>query len=154
MATYYSEEYKPVADSPARVPYDPALGGRVRLFRATIKFDTPALTSTTAGTALLTTDTIKLFKIPPGWRFVVGFLTTSVSLGSTTAAIGIAGTTGKYRAAATFTATATPTPFGIATIQDDVALAAEEEILLTLAAADAPTTAGSRLVIDMLWAGP
>lgn len=154
MATYYSEEYKPVADSPARVPYDPALGGRVRLFRATIKLDAPALTPGTAGTIINSGDTVKLFTVPPGWRFVRGFLCTSVSGGSTTWAIGIAGTTGKYRAAATFTAVDTPTPFGPAQIMDDVALAAAEEILLTAAAANAPNGAGHRLIVDMEFAGP
>lgn len=154
MATYYSEEYKPVADSPARVPYDPALGGRERLFRAVIKLDAPALTPSTAGTIINSGDTVKLFTVPPGWRFVRGFLTTSVTLGASTVAIGISGTTGKYRAAAVFTAVDTPTSFGPAQIMDDVALAAAEEILLTAAAANFPNTAGHRLIVDMEFAGP
>lgn len=78
-------------------------------------------------------------RIPIGAVVAFGVLLTSVSLGSTTLAIGITGTTGKYRAAATFTATDTPTFFGVATAVG-LALTAAEDIQATLAAATGPAS--------------
>lgn len=75
--------------------------------------------------------------VPPGSRFIGGELLSSVSLGSSTIAIGTAATPAKYRNAATFTAANAPTKFGNASAAGD-ALAAGEEIILTIAAAALP----------------
>src|SRR5574340_1348419 len=61
-----------------------------------------------------TTDTLVFGNLPAGCTFSHGILLGDTSLGTSTLAIGIAGATGKYRAAATFTATDTPTLFGTA----------------------------------------
>lgn len=71
-----------------------------------------------------------------------------------TAAVGVAGTPAKYRAAATFTAVDTPTPFGPAARFADDAPSADEEIILTVSVAALPNTAGAKLVVDLYFAGP
>ena len=97
-------------------------------------------------------DTIVLTKVPAGYTFAFGMINASATFGGTaTIAIGIAGTTGKYRTAATHTTTV-PTLFGLYTAADDVPLAAEETILLTIAAADLPGSGSA--VIDMYFSAP
>lgn len=75
--------------------------------------------------------------IPRGAVVLGGFLNTTVTLGTATVAIGIAGTTGKYRGAATLTTPNTLTWFGEA-VNLGVMLPAEERILLTVGAASLP----------------
>lgn len=101
-----------------------------------------------------TSDTIVIGELPAGATFAYGILTSTVSLGSSTIAVGITGTTGKYRAAATFTATDTPTMFGTtATVgADDPALAANETVFITIAAASLP--ASGTLVVDLVYSYP
>ena len=77
--------------------------------------------------------------IPVGAVPLLGIITTTVSLGSSTIAIGIAGTTGKYRAAAAFTTADTPTLFGNAVVLG-VALTAAKQLLLSVAAAALPAS--------------
>jgi hypothetical protein len=154
MPTYYSREMRAVADNPRNIPGNEALGGRLRLFRATIALDAPDLTSTTAGASITASDPVVLARVPAGYRFSHGRTTTSVSLGTSTIAIGIAGATGKYRAAAVFTATDTPTNFGAAAAIAAGPLAADEEIIMTTAVATLPTTAGGRLIVDLYFVGP
>jgi len=154
MPTFYSNEMRGVADVPRNLVGNEALGGRVRVFRATIPLDAPNLNSTSAGTVITSADPVVLARVPAGYRFAGGELVSSVSLGTSTVAIGIAGTTGKYRAAAVFTAVDTPTNFGTALGFADPPLAAEEEIIMTTATASLPTTAGARLVVDLYFVGP
>ena len=93
-----------------------------------------------------------LFKVPAGSVFAFGMINASATFGGTaTIAIGIAGATGKYRAAATHTATV-PTLFGLYSAADDSALAAEETILLTIAAAALPGSGSA--VVDMYFSAP
>jgi hypothetical protein len=101
-----------------------------------------------------TSDTLVIGNLPAGAVFAFGHLVSSVSLGSSTLAIGIAGTTGKYRAAAVFTAVDTPTPFGVATqvAQSDAGLSADEQVFATIAAASLP--ASGTLVIDLYYSIP
>jgi hypothetical protein len=135
------------------LPSGGVVGGRLRRFRGLV-----TLASQGAGTVALTTPSGGL-TIPPGHTFAYGVLTSSVSLGSTTLAIGIAGSTGKYRAAAVFTSADTPTMFGVTAA---VAAASEttgtvgsspkgagtdETIVLTTAAAALP--ASGSLVVDL-----
>src|SRR5262245_27706517 len=84
-------------------------------------------------------DFIALMDLPPGFMPAFWMITSDTSLGSSTLAIGIAGTTAKYRAAATFTATDTPTPFGKAAAMG-VKLAAKESIIATIGGANLPAS--------------
>lgn len=78
-------------------------------------------------------------KIPKGARILSIAMMTSVTLGSTTIAVGITGTAEKYRAAATFTTTNTWTEIGAASTLG-VELTAEEQLILTTAAAALPSS--------------
>lgn len=106
---------------------------------------------TLTGTAITTADTLNICIQPAGALHQFGIITAGVSLGTSTLAIGISGTTGKYRAAATFTTVDTPTLFGIASIlANQTVLAADERIIGTIAVASLPTT-GQSLVIQMVY---
>lgn len=102
----------------------------------------------------LTTDTLVVGNLPPGATFAFGVLNSTTSLGSSTLAIGITGTTGKYRAAAAFTAADTPTFFGLALQAGaaDPALSAEENVFITIAGATLP--AAGTLVVDLYYSMP
>ncbi|MDS1138582.1 hypothetical protein [Nitratireductor indicus] len=129
-------------------PDGSVVGGRVRRYRALV-----TLASQGTGTVDLG------LRIPPGHVFAYGVLNTDTSLGSSTIAIGISGATGKYKAAGTFTATSTPTLFGV-----NAAVAAtshttsevgssplgdgtNEDVIMTVAAAALPSS--GTLVVDM-----
>lgn len=126
MASTNSPEY---ANSVAVPPVLQAPGkwyGKLRMFEAVI-----TLASQASG------DDISLFVLPQGFRPVFGMLNTTVSLGSATLAIGIAGTTGKYRAAATFTTADVPALFGITSAVNGV-LSAAETVKATVGSAALP----------------
>ncbi len=89
--------------------------------------------------------------IPKGARITSIRMMTSATLGSSTIAIGIAGTAGKYRAAATFTTTDTWTEIGSATTLFDE-LTAEEQLIMTVAAASLPSS--GRLLFDITYVDP
>lgn len=124
------------------------VGGRMRRFRAVL-----TLASQAAGTVDLG------LRIPPGHVFAYGVLNTDTSLSTSTIAIGISGATTKYKAAATFTATNTPTLFGAnaAVAETDhtssevgsspLGTGTNEDIILTVATAALP--ASGTLVVDM-----
>lgn len=101
-----------------------------------------------------TSDTLVIGNLPAGATFAYGVITASATLGTSTVAIGISGTTGKYRAAATFTAADTPTLFGTAATvgATDPALSAEESVFATIATASLP--ASGTLVIDLYYSMP
>lgn len=86
--------------------------------------------------------------LPVGAVVHYGVLNTDTSSGSTTLAIGVAGSTGKYRAAAAFTTTNTPTLFGV-NAGVGTALTAAEQIIITTAAATAPSS--GRLVVTIVY---
>lgn len=137
MATLYSAEMTGVDSIPASKPAAPnSYFARVKRFRATITLASQA-----------TTDTVVLADIPAGMVFAGGEITSSVSLGSSTIAVGTSASTAKYKAAATFTATDTPTPFGKASALAMDPLASPERIILTIAAAALPSS--GTLVIDL-----
>lgn len=154
MATYYSLETRQRGDGTPRPVGNAALNQRERIFRATIALDAPSTNATTAGTVVATGDIVSCFRVPAGTRFNIGCLTSSVSLGTSTIAIGVAGNPGKYRAAAVFTAVDTPTFFGTATGMAAGELLADEEIIITVTTANLPNTAGARLVLDMRYSAP
>lgn len=149
MAIYLSNEQAGTTTgltTAAAVGYKPkatVYGARTKRMRATIN-----LASQTAS------DTLNFGNLPAGATFAYGILTSSVSLGTSTLAVGITGTTGKYRAAAVFTAVDTPTFFGPATIigAADPALSADENVFGTIAVATLP--ASGTLVVDLYYSMP
>lgn len=149
MAQYLSNELAGTTtglSTSAAVGYKPkasVYGARLKRMRATI-----TLASQT------TSDTLQLGNLPAGAVFAFGVLTTDTSLGSSTLAIGISGTAAKYKAAATFTSTDTPTLFGKAAqvAASDAGLSAEETVIGTIAAATLP--ASGTLVVDMYYSMP
>lgn len=153
MANFYTKENKSIGDVPARQPGDEGYGGRPRVYRATIPLDAPPINSSSNGAVIANGDTVTLFRVPPGMRFRKGTLTSSVSLGTSTIAIGVAGTPAKYKAAAVFTAVDTPTMFGEALDMAADAALADETVIMTVAVANLPTTAGARLIVDMEFVG-
>jgi len=106
---------------------------------------------TLTGTGVTTADTLNIAIMPSGAIFQWGQIASGVSLATSTVAIGITGTTGKYRAAAVFTAVDTPTPFGVAAIMaNQTPLTGDERIIGTIAVATLPVT-GQSLVIQMVY---
>lgn len=126
------------------VGYRPAatvVGGRLKRLRGLFTLATQT-----------TSDTLVIGTLPAGATFAFGKITSSVSLGTSTVAIGITGTTGKYRAAAVFTATDTPTDFGTAAQVSNSPLAAEEQVFITIAVASLP--ASGTLIVDLYYSMP
>jgi len=142
MPKYFSNEQQWLGNAIPSPAGDEALGGRKRTYRATINLDAPKLSQTTSGAGVLTTDTVSLCVIPPMSKFVRGWVTTSVSLGTSTIAIGTAALPVKYKPAAVQTVTDTPTAFGGAIQMSQPPLNISEELLLTVGVANLPTTAG------------
>lgn len=137
MATLYASEANGYLNTtPPALANGAVHEARVRRYRAKI-----TLASQT------TSDTIVLARVPQGSAFAYGVLNTTDSLGTSTIAIGITGTTGKYRAAATFTTTNTPTLFGPAAAAAADPLTAAETIFITIAVANLP--ASGTLVVDL-----
>lgn len=115
------------------------VNGRLRSLRASLALGTQSANSG---------DTIGIGKRPKGSRYAGHRITSSVSLGTSTIAIGAVGSAAKYRAAAVFTAVDTPTTVAIAARLADDPLTDDEEMIVTVAAANLPTTAGAFLVIE------
>ena len=148
MATYLSTELAGSANQTSvPVGYKPratVYGARLKRMRATFTYATQT-----------TSDILQFGNLPAGATFAFGLITTSVSMGTATLAIGISGTTGKYKAAGSaITATDTPTLFGIATIAGaaDPALTAEETLIGTIGTASLP--ASGTLVVDTFYSMP
>jgi hypothetical protein len=136
MATTYGTQMTKLRNSsPVEYPLAGDVGGRVRCFNERID-----LASQPSG------DTIEIAKLPKGARVLFGILNTDTSLGSSTLAIGNGTSSGKYRAAATFTSTNTPTFFGVVAGVGE-ALTAEEIVLATIAAANLPSSGILRIMI-------
>jgi hypothetical protein len=136
MTVFYSAEMDGLLNSvPVSLPSGGVVDGNVRVKRSTITLDTQT-----------TSDTIVIAKAKAGEAFMYGVLNSSATLGaSATIAIGVTGSTGKYRAAATHTAANTPVLFGVNSAV--ATLAADEEIFITIATANLP--ASGSLVVDM-----
>lgn len=145
MAAYLSTELGGSANQTAApTGYKPAAtvyGARLKRLRASFTLATQT-----------TSDTLVIGNLPAGATFAFGKLTSSVSLGTSTIAIGITGTTGKYRAAAVFTATDTPTDFGTAATVAGSPLSAEEQVFVTIATASLP--ASGTFVVDLYYSLP
>ena len=89
--------------------------------------------------------------VPKGARITGIRMMTTVTLGSSTIAIGIAGTVEKYRAAATFTSANTWTEIGGAAALFDE-LTAEEQLIMTVAAATLPSS--GRIIFEISYVDP
>jgi len=147
MATYLSTELGGSANqTSAPVGYRP----RATVYQARLK----RLRGTFTLATQTTSDTLVIGNLPAGATFAYGVLTASATLGTSTIAVGISGTTGKYRAAATFTTADTPTMFGTAATvgASDPALSAEETVFITIAVASLP--ASGTLVVDLYYSMP
>lgn len=138
MVTTYSTEAQPALNTvPARRVDGSVWTARLRRYRATI---------TLAGQG--SGDDVVLFRVPAGSVFAYGVLNTSASLGGTaTIAVGVSGTTNRYKNAATFQAPNTPTLFGKTAEVSGAALAADTDIVLTIGTAALPGS--GTLVVDM-----
>ena len=142
MANTYAPEVAGLGTTPTTNANGAVQGGRIRRFRATVPF---------AGQAAA--DTVTLAQIPAGYVFAYGVINNTATFGaSATIAIGVAGATGKYRAAAVQTATG-PQLFGVAAAADDAPLTAPETVILTVAEAALPTSTAFA-VIDLYFSAP
>ena len=143
MAKQYGNYTTPRGQTPVGQVDGAAQGGHVRVYREQI------VLASGVGT---TADTIVVAYPSKGEQFLFGVIASTVTLGTSTVAVGITGTTGKYRAAATFTAVDTPTLFGAgaAGLGGAGKLAADEEVFLTIATANLPTS--GTLTVDLYFA--
>lgn len=135
MAVLNAAQMAKLASFPIDYPEVADVGGRLRIFNEKV-----ALASQT------TSDTIQVARLPKGARVLFGILVSSISLGSSTVAIGVTGTVGKYRAAATFTAVDVPTLFGV-TANVGEPLANEETVIITIGAATLPASGTLRVMM-------
>lgn len=127
MAVLYGTYTANVGNTPRGNVNGSHQGARVRVYHETIAL----ATQTTADTIVIADN------VPLGYTFLYGVLLASATLGAAaTIAIGVTGTTGKYRAAATFTTADTPTMFGVAT--SAIPLTAAETVFITIAVASLP----------------
>src|SRR5947199_10559708 len=120
MADLFSTETAGLLSRPVVKPSAGAYGGRFRRYRATITLAAQA-----------TTDNILLCVLPNGSYHAIGWVTASVSLGTSVIAIGtnkVHASNGQLRAAATFTVVDTPTPFGLSAALGGAALTADTPI--------------------------
>jgi hypothetical protein len=140
MAQTYASEVSGLGTIPSTNANGAVQGGRIRRFRATI-----TLASQADG------DTVVLAQVPAGYAFAYGIINASATLGSSTVAIGVSGTAGKYRAAATFTS-ATPTLFGVVGAVDDAPLTSGETVILTNTTAALPSS--GTLTVDLYYSAP
>lgn len=142
MAQTYSLEVSPQYATPPGKSPGSVQGGRFRRWRSTI----PLASQPSA-------DTVVLANIPAGHTFAFGVITGSVSLGTSTAAIGVAGAATKYRGAAVNTGVDAPALFGTAAgAAMDPLGASGEQVLLTIGAAALP--ASGTLVVDLYYSAP
>lgn len=141
MAQTYAIEVAGIDSTPSTKSDGAVNTARLRRFRATVTLASQA-----------SADTIVLADVPAGYAFAYGVLASSASLATATLAVGTATTAGKYRAAAVFTATDTPTPFGIATAVAGSRLTATERVIATVGTAALP--ASGTLVVDLYFSGP
>ncbi len=143
MAVWYSQELAGVASLPVVKADAPQYGASLVCYDASIVLNTQ-----------LIGDTIVYGIIPAGSIFQLGVLNTDTSLGTSTIALGIAGSTGKYHAAAVLTATATDTFFNspVAGLLNGQALTATETDIVTIAVANLP--AAGNFLIRAFWAQP
>jgi hypothetical protein len=140
MANHYSlETAAPIGGTAFSKADGRVYQAKLKRLRATIPYDGQA-----------DGDTVTLGRLPPGASFAYGMITAKATFGATaTLAIGYAGATGAFRAAAVHTAT-TPTLFGVADAVAADPFTTEKTIIATIAAAAAPDSANF-LVVDIFY---
>lgn len=138
MSNFYGTQMNKLRNSqPVQLPASGDVAGRLRIFNEKVDLSAQAIASG---------DTIEIAKLPKNARLLYGHLSSTVSLGTATIAIGITGAGNKYRNAATFTTPDQPTLFGnVANIGE--ALTGEEIILLTVGAAALPNAGILRVML-------
>jgi hypothetical protein len=135
MAVLFGANTAPRSTTPAGLVDGSLQGGHVRVYREKITL-----------TGQTTADTIVLAFPSSGESFLVGVLTSDVSLGTAQVSVGSSASPAKYRALAAHTAIDTPTLFGRAASQG-VKLAADETTILTISTANFPV--GGTLIVDL-----
>ena len=145
MAAYLSTELGSTANQTAaptgHKPTATVYQARLKRLRATFAYASQAVT-----------DTLVVGVLPAGATFAYGILNADTSSGSTTLSVGPSTSAAKYKAAAAFTATDTPTLFGKNAPVIASPLTAEELVIVTLAAATAP--ASGNLCVDIFYSLP
>lgn len=145
MPAYFSTELGGTANQtaiPAGLkPSASVYGARLRRIRATFTYATQT-----------TSDTLVVGVLPTGATVFQVALNTSVSTSTATLALGITGTTGKYRAAAAVTTTDAPQVAMLAARAADSPLTAEETVFLTIGTASLPSS--GTLVVDIIYSMP
>lgn len=141
MTTFYSQELTGFASLPVVKPNATQYSGNLVVYQASITLASQA-----------TTDTIVYGVVPAGSIFQFGLISTDTSLGSSTIALGITGSTGKYRAAATLTTTNAQALIAVpvAAFVNGAGLTAQETQFITIAVATLPSS--GNLVIQAYWA--
>ena len=128
MAVFYGTYTAPVGTTPRGNVSGAHQGARVRVYRETI-----TLATQTTSDQIIIAD-----NVPVGYTFMFGVVTTTVTLGTATIAIGTSATAGKYRAAAVFTTIDTPTLFGVTAGQ--APLTAAETVQIAIGTASLPAS--------------
>lgn len=139
MTVWYSQELTGFASLPVVKPSASQYAGGVYIYQASIVL-----------AAQQVNDTIVVGYVPSGAAFLFGILSTDTSLGSATIAIGTAASAAKYRAAATFTTTNTPTLQQLVATVANVSLTAPETQIITVTTAALP--ASGNLIYQQYWA--
>lgn len=140
MTIFYSQELTGIDSLPVVKPSASQYGGGVFVYEASIVLASQA-----------TTDTIVVGQVPAGSQYLFSIINTDTSLGSSTIAIGITGTVGKYRAAATLTGVNTPILNQlVAAAVNGASLTATERQFITIAVATLP--ASGNLLYQAYWA--
>lgn len=125
-----------IATSPVTKVGPHAAGGKVKVITETFTYNTDAAGSYAIGGG----------NLPVGARVLDAYFVTSVTTGSATLALGISGTTGKYiTAAAVTTANQRTVSINQAALLTEIT--AEEQLLLTVAAASLPASGTLRIVV-------
>jgi hypothetical protein len=145
MATYLSNELAGTTDGLTIVntvvgfrQKGTVTGGRVKRYRASITLK-----------GQLPGDLIQLCTLPVGSTFMLGIITSSVSLGSSTLGIGTVGASTKYRGqSAGLTAVETPNLFNASAVAAADPSVAEEVVYATIGGAALPGS--GTLVIEIL----
>lgn len=129
MADFYGTQMTRIANTtPPAVPAVGRVYGTKKVFVDNITLATQAVN-----------DRIFMARLYKGLIVLYGYLLTSVTLGTSQLAVGITGTTGKYRAAAVLTTVDIPQFFGVATVLN-TPLAADEDVFLTITVANLPAS--------------
>jgi hypothetical protein len=138
MAVLYGTQMAKLRGTNPTVPAPGFVDGTIRHFVETVTFASQA-----------TTDTIEVARLPKGAIPLHVYMLTDTSTGSATIALGISGTTAKYKTAAVYTTTNVWTEMYGTTPATalGVALVNEEILFLTIAAAALPASGTLRIHI-------